>query len=233
MNMCKHLHVYMYMYSVLVVLYLHVHGTYTCIQVCHKHVHVCTSIHMYMKTCRIWNLDIVDNGKMNMYIVHVHVPAQIHFSYMRSYTVHVHVLDKLMHSVCIFKDLHMFNTNFYEVKLFLLLLDPTLTPDNVISVMEDVEVWNEFDSSRYLHMPRDTHRALHGRHYSDSGKALKIALIEEYLSHHPYPRWEPLIELVEDMERWGKARARLAQEIKDKYITSKSMTCRVSTHRHC
>ena len=112
--------------------------------------------------------------------------------------------------------------------MFFLLSDPTLTPENVISVMEDVEVWGEGDSSRYLNMPWDTHRARHG-----SRRALKIALIEEYLSHHPYPRWEPLIELVEDRERKGKARAGLAQEIKDKYITSKSMTCRVSTHRHC
>ena len=115
--------------------------------------------------------------------------------------------------------------------MFLLLLDPTLTPKNVISVMEDVKVWDEDDSSGYLSMPLDTHRALQRRHGSEI--ALKIALIEEYLSHHPYPTWEPLIELVKDREREGKARAGLAQEIKDKYITSKSMTCRVSTHRHC
>ena len=115
--------------------------------------------------------------------------------------------------------------------MFLLLSDPTLTPENVISVMEDVKVWSEYDSYGYLDMPLDTHRALHRRH--GSRRVLKIALIEEYLSHHPYPRWEPLIELVEDRERKGKARAGLAQEIKDKYITSKSMTCRVSTHQHC
>ena len=115
--------------------------------------------------------------------------------------------------------------------MFLLLSDPTLTPENVISVMEDVEIWDKDDSTRYLDMPRDTLQALHGRH--GSRRALKIALIEEYLSHHPYPRWEPLIELVEKREREGKARAGLAQEIKDKYITSKSMTCRVSTHQHC
>ena len=115
--------------------------------------------------------------------------------------------------------------------MFLLLSDPTLTPENVISVMEDVEVWDGVDSARYLDMPYNTHLALHRRH--GSRRVLKIALIEDYLSHHPYPRWEPLIELVEDRERWGKARAGLAQEIKDKYITSKSMTCRVSTHRHC
>ena len=115
--------------------------------------------------------------------------------------------------------------------MFLLLSDPTLTPKNVISVMEDVEVWNFSDSNRYLGIPRDTHWTLHGKH--GGGKALKIAFIEEYLSHHPYPRWEPLIELVQNMEREGKARTGLAQEIKDKYITSKSMTCRVSAHRHC
>ena len=115
--------------------------------------------------------------------------------------------------------------------MFLLLSDPTLTPENVISVMEEVEVWDGSDSSRYLDMPWDTHRTLRRRH--GSRRALKIALIEEYLSHHPYPRWEPLIELVEDREREGKARAGLAQEIKDKYITSKSMTWRVSTHQHC
>ena len=114
--------------------------------------------------------------------------------------------------------------------MFLLLSDPTLTPENVISVMEDVKVWDKYDSSRYLDMPWNTRRALYGRH---GQRALKSALIEEYLSHHPYPRWKQLIELVKDREREGKARAGLAQEIKDKYITSKSMTCRVSTHRHC
>ena len=103
--------------------------------------------------------------------------------------------------------------------IFIIFLDPTLTPANVISVMEDVEVWEEFHSSKYLGMPEETHRELLAR--LGSGRALKIALIEEYLFNHLYPTWEPVKELVEKREEEGKARAGLAQEIEDKYITSK------------
>ena len=97
--------------------------------------------------------------------------------------------------------------------------DPTLTPKNVISVMDEVQLWDENESYVYLDMPYGTHRALLSRH--GRGRAGKIALVENYLSYHPYPRWEPVIELVEVRERSGLARAGLAQDVKDKYITSK------------
>ena len=103
--------------------------------------------------------------------------------------------------------------------VFFLFSDPMLTPENVISVMDEVELWDENESYKYLDMPHGTHRALlrkHGR-----GRAGKIALMENYLLYHPYPRWEAVIELVEVMERNGLARAGLAQDVKDKYVTSK------------
>ena len=113
----------------------------------------------------------------------------------------------------VFTDLH---TIFYEVKLCFFIIRSNTNTKESHFCDEEVEVWDEYDLSRYLYIPEDTHRALHGR--LGSRRALKIALIEEYFSNHPYPRWEPLIELVQNMERDGMARSGLAQEIKDKYI---------------
>ena len=67
-------------------------------------------------------------------------------------------------------------------------------------------------------MPSNTHEELIYRH--GDGAQGRSALVNEYLSHHPYPRWSQIVELLEERERKGKARAGLAQEVKDKYMTS-------------
>ena len=103
--------------------------------------------------------------------------------------------------------------------VFFLFSDPMLTPENVISVMDEVELWDESESYVYLDMHYETYRALLRRH--GRGRAGKIALVENYLSYHPYPRWVSIIELVEVREKSGLARAGLAQDIRDKYVTSK------------
>ena len=97
--------------------------------------------------------------------------------------------------------------------------DPTLTPENVLAELQEVQLWGRSDESwNYLNMPRDTHDNLIRRH--GNGAQGKSALLNEYLSHHPYPRWSQIVRLLEERERQGKARAGLAQEVKDKYMTS-------------
>ena len=96
--------------------------------------------------------------------------------------------------------------------------DPTLTPENVLADLQKVQLWGSDESSGYLDMPHSTHDdliRLHGRRAQG-----KSAIVNEYLSHHPYPRWGQIVQLLEEREREGKARAGLAQEVKDKYITS-------------
>ena len=66
-------------------------------------------------------------------------------------------------------------------------------------------------------MPKLTHRRLS---CCGDGGQRKSAVVNEYLSHHPYPRWGQIVELLDTMAFRGKARAGLAQEVKDKYMTS-------------
>ena len=74
------------------------------------------------------------------------------------------------------------------------------------------------ESRDNLNMPPNTHDDLIRRH--GDGAPGKSALVNEYLSQHPYPRWDQIVRLLEWMDRKGKARAGLAQEVKDKYMTS-------------
>ena len=94
--------------------------------------------------------------------------------------------------------------------------DPTLTPENVLAELQKVQLWGRYESYFYLDMPWSTHDDLIRRH--GNGSQGKSALVNEYLSQHPYPRWGQIVRLLEEN---GKARARrLAQEVKDKYMTS-------------
>ena len=96
--------------------------------------------------------------------------------------------------------------------------DTTLTPENVLAELQEVQLWGSDVSRDYLDMPWATHNNLIRRH--GDGAQGKSALVNEYLSHHPYPRWGQIIQLLEWREKNGKARAGLAQEVKDKYMTS-------------
>ena len=100
------------------------------------------------------------------------------------------------------------------------LSDPTLTRDNIIGVMGEVEMWDSKQSDRYFDMPYDSHTTIVRQHSMETHDC-KVAMIDELLTKHPYPRWEQWVDLLKDMEGEGQARAGLAQEVKDKYITSK------------
>ena len=93
--------------------------------------------------------------------------------------------------------------------------DPTLTPENVLAELQEVQLWGSDESSSYLDMPRYIHDDPIRSH--GDGAQGKSALVNEYLSQHPYPRWDQIVQLLEDREKNGKARAGLAQEVKDKY----------------
>ena len=97
--------------------------------------------------------------------------------------------------------------------------DPTLTTDTMVAATEGVELSRYsliFDP--YLEMPTDTYDKIIRRH--GTGKEGRRKIFSEFLSHHPYPRWELVVELLEKLEREGKARAGLAQEVKEKYLRS-------------
>ena len=120
------------------------------------------------------------------------------------------VCSKIINSTLYIIIMHMY--------IILFTSDPTLTPENVLTELQEVQLWGRYESLVYLNMPWSTHDNLI-RRYGDGAQG-KSALVNEYLSHHPYPRWGQIVELLEDREKYGKARAGLAQEVKDKYMTS-------------
>ena len=120
------------------------------------------------------------------------------------------ICSKIINSTLYIIIMHMY--------IILFTSDPTLTPENVLAELQEVQLWESDESCNYLDMPRDTHDNLIRRH--GDGVQGKSVLVNEYLSHHPYPRWSQIVQLLEDRESEGKARAGLAQEVKDKYMTS-------------
>ena len=77
-------------------------------------------------------------------------------------------------------------------------------------------MWDSGQSSDYLDMPAYRHVLIDV--HSVGTHNCKVAIIDELLTNHPYPRWEQWRFLLKDMEKKGQARVGLAQEVKDKYI---------------
>ena len=97
--------------------------------------------------------------------------------------------------------------------------DPTLNQENMLTSTDEVELPNEAKvSDYYLDMPHTTYNELVKRH--GTGKEGKQQLFSEFLSHHPYPKWKIVVQLLQKLDRHWKARARLAQEVKDESLTS-------------
>ena len=69
-----------------------------------------------------------------------------------------------------------------------------------------------------LNMSADQYNAIYKRHATRNDR--KRAIFTEFLSKHPYPRWELVVDLLKELERNGNARFGLAQELKEKYMTS-------------
>ena len=95
--------------------------------------------------------------------------------------------------------------------------DPTLTKENMMAATEGVELVEYSFDDAYLDMPHETYNEIIGEHGTGSRGRGKV--FSEFLSHHPYPRWELVVKLLERLECEGKARAGLAQEVKEKYLT--------------
>lgn len=91
--------------------------------------------------------------------------------------------------------------------------DSTLTMDTVMSATEGVEL----PKCDCLDMPDDTYKEIIQR--NGRGRNGRKAVFAEFLSHHPYARWELVVQLLEELELEGKARAGLGQEVKEKYLT--------------
>ena len=96
--------------------------------------------------------------------------------------------------------------------------DPTLTTETMLLETDGVQMPRRAYIGQYLDLPDDTYNDLVGIY--GTGKEGRRQIFSEFLSHHPYPRWELVVELLERLECEGKARAGLAQEVKEKYLTS-------------
>lgn len=89
----------------------------------------------------------------------------------------------------------------------------------MLSATEEVEVPKCQIIPEYLDMPQTTYNEIVKKH--GQGTKGKRALFSEFLFQHPYPRWELVVELLETLEAKKKARAGLAQEVKEKYLLCK------------
>ena len=99
--------------------------------------------------------------------------------------------------------------------------DPTLTTETMLLETDGVRMPRRAGfphGGPYLEMPDNTYNELVSKY--GTGKEGRRQIFSEFLSHHPYPRWELVVKLLEKLEREGKARAGLAQEVKEKYLTS-------------
>ena len=96
--------------------------------------------------------------------------------------------------------------------------DPTLTTETMLLETDGVQMPGRGYHKQYLDMPVATYNELVSKY--GTGKEGRRQIFSEFLSHHPYPRWELVVKLLEWLEWDGKARAGLAQEVKEKYLTS-------------
>jgi len=97
--------------------------------------------------------------------------------------------------------------------------DARLTMQTMMSATEGVELPESYDNKIfYLDMAHDKYEDIVKR--NGTGRNGKEAVFAEFLSHHPYPRWELVVKLLERLEKKGKARARLAQDVREKYLKS-------------
>ena len=99
--------------------------------------------------------------------------------------------------------------------------DPTLTTETMLLETDGVQIPGRagfLDGGPYLDIPVATYNELVSTH--GTGKEGRRQIFSEFLSHHPYPQWELVVELLEKLEFKGKARAGLAQEVEEKYLTS-------------
>ena len=97
--------------------------------------------------------------------------------------------------------------------------DPTLTTETMLLATDGVQMPSRAGYfGEYLDMPKNTYDKIVSKY--GTGREGRRQMFSEFLSHHPYPRWELVVELLEKLEHKGKARATLAQEVKEKYLTS-------------
>lgn len=88
----------------------------------------------------------------------------------------------------------------------------------MLDATDEATLAEEADDDIYLDMPDDTYNAIVQR--SGTGKNGKKALFLEFLRHHPYPRWENVIKLLQSLEKQDKAPPGCAEEVKENYLPS-------------
>ena len=97
--------------------------------------------------------------------------------------------------------------------------DPTLTPHNVLQATAGTPLWKNFYSD-YLDIPRSQHDEIVAKF--DEEKA-KSEIVSTWLSGHPCPTWEHMLELLRALER-GMGRKGAADEVEERYLKSELYT---------
>ena len=101
----------------------------------------------------------------------------------------------------------------------LLTSDPTLSLEAMMRETECVSLltWGVYRIYP-LDMMANKYTVIYKQHATRNDR--KRAIFTEFLSKHPYPRWALIVGLLKELERNGTARSGLAQELKEKYLTS-------------
>ena len=107
--------------------------------------------------------------------------------------------------------------------------DPTLTPHNVLQATAGTPLWKSVYSSSYLDMPPSLHDEIVAKF--DAEKA-KSEIVSTWLSGHPCPAWEHVLELLRRLERDGRGRKGAAKEVEEKYLKSELYIIMHTTYVH-
>lgn len=102
--------------------------------------------------------------------------------------------------------------------------DPLLRVEILMTATEGIKMPK---SGSYLYMLEPKYNAIVRK--NGIGRVGRRAVFAEFLSHHPYLRWELVVELLERLEEEGKAKAGIAQEVKIYYLTGKSLVLKLVT----
>ena len=95
--------------------------------------------------------------------------------------------------------------------------DPSLTPDNILQATHDIPLWRSEDSYDCLHMPESLHEEIAGKY---DGEQAKHELVSTWLAGHPWPTWERVKHLLEQLEDEGRGREGAAWGVKETYLKS-------------
>ena len=95
--------------------------------------------------------------------------------------------------------------------------DPSLTPANMLNITYNISLWRSKDSYDCLDMPESQHNNITRKF---SGEQAKSKLFSAWLSDHPCPTWEMVVDLLQRLKSDGRGREGAAEEARETYLKS-------------